>query len=193
MTDESAQTSGVGGPLAPGAVFGEPDAAVAETFLGHALLLRRIATRKFRVPECDAEALVHDVFINYLVAVQRVQPYDLRAYLISAICNASRNYWRNRRSDDRIFSTVDLDDQTLDESSAADIFRVLSNTLDVASMLARLGNRCREILRRYYLEEQDTASIAAAIQTTCSNVNYLMHTCRKRARAAYEAIASRKW
>ena len=64
----------------------------------------------------------------------------------------------------------------------------LSLRMMVGATLARLGARCREVLRRYYLEEEDTASIAAALDTTASNVNYLMHTCRKKARKIYEEI-----
>jgi RNA polymerase sigma factor (sigma-70 family) len=158
--------------------------AIDDVYLEHAPLLRRVAIRKFSVPPADAENLVHDVFLDYLVSTRTVRS-DLRSYLVGAICNASRNYWRSRRSESRVF--------TDDEASGADvlsedIFNDLARNLIVASTLARLGERCREALRRYYLDGEDTGTVAAAMNTSPSNVNYLMHVCRKRAREVYETI-----
>jgi len=169
------------------------DGNVGDAYVNHALVLRRLAIRKFHVPACDVDALVHDVFINYLNTAHRSRPVDLRAYLISAICNASRNYWRRKRCEERIFSPDDLSDSGSEIAALGiDTFREVADTLAVASILARLETRCRDVLKRYYLEEEDTSSIAEAIRTTCTNVNYLMHVCRKRARAAYESIIDRK-
>lgn len=152
--------------------------------MNHAALLRRVAMRKFDIPASEADSLVHDVFINYLAG--RLQPKDVRAYLISAICNASRNYWRSRRSESRIFSE---EESAPDDLSTTDAFETVSMNLVIGAILAKLGPRCREILQRYYLYGHDTPSIAAAMKTTCSNVNYLMYSCRKRARAAFEGIS----
>ena len=63
--------------------------AVYEQYFG---LLVQIAVFKFRVPESEAEALVHDVLISYLRKSATV--LDLRSWLIGAICYASRHYWR---------------------------------------------------------------------------------------------------
>jgi RNA polymerase sigma factor (sigma-70 family) len=177
----AAATSSSTGPVSNMSDGGSVD----EVYLQHATLLRSVAMRKFDIPASEADALVHDVFINYL-ATGRQRPKDVRAYLVSAICNASRNYWRSRRCESRIFSD---DEATLDDVSAADAFEAVSMNLIVGAIFAKLGPRCREILQRYYLYGHDTPSIAAAMDTTCSNVNYLMHSCRKRARAAFEGIS----
>lgn len=137
-------------------------------YLDHALLLRRVAIRKFNVPPADAEGLVHDVFVNYLTKTRRVQR-DLRAYLVGAICNASRNYWRSRRSENRVFANEDVVEA--DPPAADDLFEGLVSRFVIASVLAKLGTRCREVLRRYYLDGEETPQIAAAIETTSSNVN----------------------
>jgi RNA polymerase sigma factor (sigma-70 family) len=139
------------------------------------------------VPPADAEALVHDVFINYLTSSRQVTTGDLRAYLVGAICNASRNYWRSRRCEGRVFSDDEPDEEEI--PVVDDLFEDLVPRLVVASVLARLGSRCREVLRRYYLDGDETRSIAEGIDTTPRNVNYLMHVCRKRAREAYEAMS----
>ena len=152
----------------------------------HASLLRRVAIRRFGVPPADVEALVHDVFINYLASTRKVHG-EMRSYLIGAICNAARNYWRSRRTEGRVFTEEDLD--SMEVSCEPDLFDALSANLIVASTLAALRPRCREALRRYYLEGEDTRTIAAAMNTSPANINYIMHMCRKRARQVYEEMA----
>ena len=154
-------------------------------YLEHAPVLRRVAIRKFGVPPADADALVHDVFVNCLVAARPVTT-ELRAYLIAAICNASRNYWRSQRSRARVFADAPL---RVEEVATENTFDGLATNLTVASTLAELDSRCRETLRRYYLDGEDTATIAAAMDTTPANVNYRMHVCRKRARSIYERLS----
>ena len=158
------------------------DSRTEGLYLEHAPVMRRIAIRKFGVPPADADTLVHDVFVNYLMMTRAIRA-DLRTYLIGAICNACRNYWRSQRTEGRVFSDADV--ATIDVA-ADKMLDGLEDHLTVASILAGLGERCREVLRRYYLEGEDTATIAAAMDTTSSNVNYMMHICRKRAREAYE-------
>lgn len=162
-------------------------AAVAgQLYLDYAPLLRRVAVRKFNVPPVEAEALVHDVFINFLITPRGVADRHVRAYLVASICNASRNYWRSRQTEARVIA-----DGVCDVSRAAsrdDVMEGLARNLAVASTLAKLGARCRELLHRYYLRGEPTPAVAAAMKTTPSNVNYLMHVCRKRMRAIYEQI-----
>lgn len=161
-------------------------AAAGQLYLDYAPLLRRVAVRKFNVPPAEAEALVHDVFINYLVTPRRVMDGHLRSYLIASICNASRNYWRARHTEARVFATGACD--VSHAGSPDEVLEGLARNLTVASTLAKLGARCRELLNRYYLRGETTPAVAAAMKTTASNVNYLMHVCRKRARAIYEQI-----
>jgi RNA polymerase sigma factor (sigma-70 family) len=161
-------------------------ASAGQLYLDYAPLLRRVAVRKFNVPPAEAEALVHDVFINYLVTPRKVVDRHLRAYLIASVCNASRNYWRSRHTEARVFTADPCDASRA--AAGEDTFEGLARNLTVASTLAKLGARCRELLHRYYLRGETTPAVAAAMQTTASNVNYLMHMCRKRARAIYERI-----
>lgn len=156
---------------------------VGSLYMEHGPFLRRVAIRKFDVPPVDAEELVNDVFINYLTRWEHVRS-DVRAYLVAGICNASRNYWRSKRSEGRVFADRDLSSVPAEDPSLDG----LALNLVMASTLARLRERCREALRRYYFDGQDSADIAIAMQTSRSNVNYLMHVCRKRARAIYETI-----
>jgi RNA polymerase sigma factor (sigma-70 family) len=161
-------------------------AAAGQLYLDHAALLRRVAVRKFDVPAAEAEALVHDVFINYLVAPRGVADHHLKAYLVASICNASRNYWRARHVEARVFAAGGCDVSRAASHDQA--LEGLARNLAVASTLAKLGARCREVLNRYYLRGETTPAVAAAMKTTASNVNYLMHVCRKRMRTIYEQM-----
>ena len=165
-----------------------PNVDAEQLYVDHAFLLRRIVVRKFGIPEDEAETIVHDVFVEYLVRPRGVY-HNVRSYLIAAVCNASRNYWRAQRTRERYLPSEPGEVEHEIEDAGHDLFEGLSHRMIVGATLARLGDRCREILRRYYLEEEDTASIAAALDTTPSNVNYLMHVCRKKARLIYETIA----
>jgi RNA polymerase sigma factor (sigma-70 family) len=156
---------------------------VGEVYTEYAPLLRRIAIRKFGVPIADAQSLVHDVFICYLSDPRRVRT-NLRGYLIAAMCNASRKYWNSRNSESRIFDG----DLPVDDLVSGETFDGLDTTLLVAATLARLPARYREVLRRYYLDGQNTKTIADAMGTTPANVNYLMHVCRVRAREIYHEL-----
>lgn len=161
-------------------------AAPEDIYLRHALLMRRIAMAKFHIPRHDAEALVHDVFIRFLVAPRRIDS-DVRQYLVAAICNASRNYWRSRRCEERVLAPAEqvTGNETWDPD---DLVAGLNAHVLVSRTLARLGRRCREVLRRYYLDGEDSTTLAESLKTTRANVNYLMHVCRKRARTIYEEL-----
>lgn len=166
----------------------QPTAASEAMYLEHAPVLRRIAIRKFGISPDDAEALVHDVFINLLVMPRQVKG-ELRRYLIAAICNASKNYWRAWRAEERTRAAAGRANEQ--EAAPEDMLVGLSTNMVVATTLARLTPRCREALRRYYLHGEATPDIAAAMNTSPGNVNYLMHMCRKRARAVFEQLMRR--
>jgi len=144
----------------------------------HAVLLRRLAMRRFGIPPEDVDALVHDVFATYITQHGNVR--SVRAYLIGGICNASRQYWRERRIIEAMFTCLDEDRACGPEFVDHVVLQVA-----LGATLARLGSRCRETLRRYYQEEQTTAEIAADMNTTTGNVLKILHGCRRSAREVY--------
>lgn len=70
-------------------------AAADDLYTRHSPLLRYIALTKFYVPEEDVDGLVHDVFATYLGSPTPIR--SPKSYLIGAICNAARHYWREKR------------------------------------------------------------------------------------------------
>lgn len=60
-------------------------------------LLRHIAEQKFRVPEGDSDDLVQEVFLKFLhEPVEKPRPF-----LVAAVSNACRTYWRREAKFDR--------------------------------------------------------------------------------------------
>jgi RNA polymerase sigma factor (sigma-70 family) len=174
-------------PRSGEALQGTPAPGTIESvYLENAPLLRRVAVHKFGIPKPDAETLVHDVFAAYIANPGAVRA-NLRAYLIAAICNASRNYWRSHHLRERFFAPPD-DKETDAFPPDETFFEGLSLHLVIAATLARLGERCRDVLRRYYFEGEDSGSIALSLDTSPGNVNYVMHRCRKKARRIYEEL-----
>ena len=151
----------------------------------YGLLLRNIAIRRYHIPPDDAQALVHDIFMAYLQ--RRTSIHEVRGWLIGAIKNASSNYLRKRKPEAELLpeheQAVDRDAEKRQEGW---ILRIT-----VASVLARLGSRCRETLRRYYLREETKEHIAGHLSTSPGNVLQLLVTCRKRAQEILRSLSKR--
>ncbi|MDQ3280160.1 MAG: sigma-70 family RNA polymerase sigma factor [Acidobacteriota bacterium] len=121
-------------------------------------LLAHISAFKFRVPDTEAEALVHDVLISYLKKGGAV--VDLRAWLIGAICYASRHYWRlNGRTVD---DTAEIERDRADPASLR-ILDSLPDQLAARQALECLEPRYRAVLQMRYFEGCTVAEVAARL------------------------------
>jgi RNA polymerase sigma factor (sigma-70 family) len=158
-----------------------PTETIAGTYEALGPFLRNVAIRKFRIPGDDASVLVQDIFVGYLTRPDTIR--DPRAYLIGAVCNASRNYWRSRQHELAIEGN-----QRLEETPCQPEAEQWEMRLALRATLARLGKRCRETLRRYYLAGESTADIAAAYDTTTDYVLHVLHRCRLQAREIYRTL-----
>ena len=154
---------------------GSPGAAFESLYNQYGLLLRTIAMRRYHVPPDDAEALVHDVFAAYLE--RRAHVRDAKGWLTGAIRNASLNYWRKRAPESPLLPEHE---EARDDAAEARFEQWLRRST-IASVFARLGTRCRETLRGYYLREESKERIAEQLETSPGNVLQLLVTCRRRA------------
>jgi RNA polymerase sigma factor (sigma-70 family) len=150
--------------------------AFEEIYLEHAPLMRRLAVRRFGIPQSEAETLVHDVFATYLVQAASVR--QVTPYLVGAICNASRQYLRKSTRETLLFCGEEPCAATPDDETTREVHRRLL----LSRALARIGRRCRELLRRYYLDNEATASLADSMNTTPGSLYVHVHNCVKRAR-----------
>jgi RNA polymerase sigma factor (sigma-70 family) len=169
---------------APGAagMADDRDPEFERLYEAYVPLLRRIAMRKFHVPPADVDELVHDVFATYLTHATRVR--ELRPYLIGGICNAARQYWRETHAERKVFCDADPDFA----ASGDIVLEPLIRSSLVAAALSRLGESCRETLRRFYLDGESAISIAASRDTTQNSIHQLLNYCRGRARQAYREM-----
>jgi RNA polymerase sigma factor (sigma-70 family) len=164
---------------------GSAVAAFEEAYLHYGPRLRKIATGKFGIAPVDADGLVHDVFATYFMhasSVNKVEPY-----LIGAICNASRNHLRRSGTANVLFCDETPCAATPGDALAMEIERKVL----LSRMLARVGGRCRELLRRYYVNGETTQCIATCMSSTPGTILVFLHRCRAKARQAYHSMTER--
>lgn len=149
-------------------------------------LLRRIAIRKFGIPAADADDLVHDVFATYLANPANVR--NVRAYLIGAICNASRQY---RRRDEAAPFSPRPEHRECGATPDDELIDSVVRNLVIRATLARLGASCRETLERFYLLGETTLSIARSREKSANYICRLLNYCRNRARSIFSEINTR--
>ncbi|HEX7809366.1 MAG TPA: sigma-70 family RNA polymerase sigma factor [Thermoanaerobaculia bacterium] len=144
-------------------------------------MLVRVANFKFNVPDPDAEALAHDVLITYLRKHHLID--DLRAWLIGAICYASRYYWR------QIGKTYVLDVEVPDldrpDPASARILDSLPDQLAAREALECLPPRYREILHMRYFEGCTVAEVANRLGVKTKYAQKLIGKCLRRAERLY--------
>lgn len=161
---------------------GEAVAKFEEAYLRYAQRLQRIAISRFRIDAGDAEVLVQDVFTTYYqhaADVERLEPY-----LIGAICNASRNYLRRSSATKALFCGEQPCAATPDDALLNELER---KTL-LAQMLARVGEPCRDLLRRFYVNGEGTDTLAIDFGLVRGSVKVKLFKCRQRALEAYRSI-----
>jgi RNA polymerase sigma factor (sigma-70 family) len=159
-------------------VLVNPDAASLYSSYGG--LLRWVATVKYRVPEWDAEPLVHEVFVSYLLV--RRPLVDVERWLVGGICNQCRNYWRSQARRESLglaaaeLSSTDFEAQVLREYT-------------VARVLGLLDERCRSLLQRHYFQEETARELAESLSLSPGYAQRLIHKCLVRARSRFEKFS----
>ena len=141
-------------------------------YVEYGVLLRTIAMRRYHVPPDDAEALVHDTFIAYLERHTVIR--ELKPWLMGAVGNACKHYWRDRKREAPLPETIDELPGGRDEADE------WAWRISVGSVVARLGEKCRETLRGYYWREESKELIAAHLATSPGYVRQLLVSCRRR-------------
>lgn len=161
----------------------ESDLPAAEGFEAlyteYAVLLRCIASRRYGIPDDEAESIVQDIFADYLQ--RRSYIHDERRWLIGAVKNGSKHYLRSRKRERPLLPEHD---EHVDAAAHDRTDRWMTR-ITLAAVLARLGSKCRETLRMYYLDDDETEDIARYFDTSADYVRHLLVTCRKRVRELF--------
>jgi RNA polymerase sigma factor (sigma-70 family) len=156
------------------------------TYEEHRRLLVGTAITRYGLAEPDAETLLHDVFLSYMLKADEVR--DARAWLVSAICNASKHFLRTRAR------AVGLPPDITDEPDPASL-RVtdrLPDALAARECFACLTPRCQLALRLRYLEGYSVPEIAAELNTSPKYAQKLVSRCLHQAYYRYGAKGAPK-
>jgi RNA polymerase sigma factor (sigma-70 family) len=147
----------------------------------HIHLLLGVAVDRFHISEGEAQTLAHEVFLAYFLKAEDVR--DVRAWLLGAICNASRHYLRARARD------VALPPEIVEEPDPLHM-RVkdsLPDQLAAREAFSCVTARCQLVLRLRYLEGYSIPEIAAELHTTPKYAQNLVTRCLQQARVRYTA------
>jgi RNA polymerase sigma factor (sigma-70 family) len=152
-------------------------------YLQYFELLVQVAVFKFKVPQGDAEGLVHDVLISYIRKNEAI--VEVRSWFIGAMCFASRHYWRQNS---RTVMEADLD-VSLDrpDPTSLRILDSLPDQLAAREALERLSPRYQEILHMRYFEGCTVPEIAKRLGVKAKYAQKLIAKCLRRAEKLYSA------
>ena len=151
-------------------------------------VLIAVAIRKFQVPAVDAEALAHEVFLSYLKRKDEIR--ELHKWLLGAICNASRYYWRQHGRNIEQLDT-ELAAERPDPASR-NILETLPARIAAGEALAGLSPRYQEILRLRYYEGFSINEIAEHLGVTAKYTQKLVTKCLRRAEEVFNPPEPRK-
>lgn len=157
---------------------------VEKLYLEHRTLLLYVACRKFRIPDCDAENLIQEVFLSFLQTGTKID--NVRAWLVAAMCNASRHYWRASGRTESL--PEDFNDQS--DPSSQGLAEQYTMRMTIRQALDYLQPRCRETLWLHYFEGRSAADVARELETTNRYAEKLIHNCLKRVREIYINITA---
>jgi RNA polymerase sigma factor (sigma-70 family) len=158
-----------------------------EVYAEHFDFLVAVAVRKFRVPECEAEALAHEVFLTYLRRSGEV--LNVHSWMLGAICHASRYYWRQNG---RLIEPLD-DEKAFERPDPATtrILDSLPDQLAAREALEGLKPRDQEILRMRYFEGCSIVEIGSRLGVKAKYAQKLLTKVLRRAERNYRRKGSR--
>ena len=142
-------------------------------------LLVRTAIKHYRISELDAEALAHEVFLSYFLKAHEV--INLRAWLVSAICNAAKAFLRRRAR------YVPLPEESLElpDPHLTRVGDALPDQIAGRDAFECVTARCQIALRLRYLEGYSVPEVAAELHTSHKYAQKLISRCLQQARRRY--------
>jgi len=164
----------------------EVRAVFEEAYVRFAPRMRKVVVAKFGIAPEDAEGLVQDVFATFLMHAASVE--QVERYLIGGICNAARKHLQREGAADALF----CDDDPCQATAGDVLLRQIERKELLSKVFARVGPRCRDLLRSYFVRGESAAAIADRLESTPGSVNVTLHKCRRRAVEAYRAITGER-
>jgi RNA polymerase sigma factor (sigma-70 family) len=137
----------------------------------HLSLLVGTAVDRFHISEMDAETLAHEVFLAYFLKADQVN--DSTAWLVGAMCNASRYYLRAQARQ------VELSPEVVEQMLTIE---TVTEQVVARNVLCCLTPRCQLALGLHYLEGYTVPEVATELRTTPLYAHKLMIRCLRQAR-----------
>lgn len=157
---------------------------IGEVYEAHRRFLVGTAVTRYGIGEPDAETLVHDAFLAYIMKADEV--IDARAWLLGAVCNASKHYLRVRSR------AVGLPPDIVEEPdpSSIGVLDRLPNELAARECFDCITPRCQLALRLRYIEGYSIPEIAEELQTSAKYAQKLVSRCLQQAHQRYGTKAT---
>ncbi len=140
-----------------------------------------------------SEDLSQETFRLALEKIRRGEvrePEKLSGFICSLARNLATDHYRRSRSSGQV------DDPAAVESIAATAPSQLDDVLRaekskrVRQLLSELSDRDREVLQRFYIEEEDKDQICADLKLSSLHFNRVLHRARERYRELYRRVES---
>lgn len=156
-----------------------------------AVLERRVGDRQLALD------LLQDAVVTTLTKLDG--GVDLSSEVVAGyVFRTAMNHLRNHRRHERLLAPVDVDTAlsgyAADTPSAVDEIQTASNSDLVRRVLRSLpSERDREVLVRFYLDEQEKDEICADLGITSVHFNAVVSRARERLRRGLEKIGFARW
>lgn len=137
-------------------------------------MLIGMAVARFHISESDAQALAHEIFLAYFLKADDVR--DVRAWLVGAMCNASRQFLKKRMRE------APLPDEIVEEPDPRREDVTLPNQIAAREAIRCVTARCQLALRLRYIEGYTIQELAAELKTTPRYAQNLVSRCLQQAR-----------
>ena len=146
----------------------------------HYRLLVGTAIERYDISETDAQTLAHDVFLAFITKANEIM--DVRAWLVSGICNASKYYLRVRAR--TVPLSVEMGERP--DPQLSRVRDLLPEQLTARQIMACLIPRCQLALHLRYVEGYTFPEIAVELRTTPKYAQKLVGNCLRRAHECYQ-------
>jgi len=158
-------------------------------YVKHYDFLVSIAVRKFGVPVSDADGLVQEVFLSYLMSSKDREITDVHAWLLGGVCHQSRCYWRQHG---RTAETVEIEELFAREEPGLETLRDdVPDALTMRAVLESLPPRYQVALRLRYYDGCSIAEIAERLGVKPKYAQKLVSKCIRKAAKTYLGKSTR--
>ena len=118
------------------------------------------------------------------------EPEKLSGFICSLARNLATDHYRRSRRSEQVDDPEAMETIAAAAPSQLDLVLQAEKSKRVRELLSELSGRDREILRRFYIEEEDKDRICADLKLSSLHFNRVLHRARERYRELYRRMES---